>query len=159
MSPRPQPADGAPARGEHRTRPSVLASARQTSVAGLAFVVGLAVLASCAAVPADDTEAAAPALAHLAAPEHYALLLEDEVVRVTEFTLEPGQSDAWHRHPHEAFYVLEGGTIRIHLPGGESIEASFDAGAVTSHGPWSHRVENVGATRFRAVIFEVRGAE
>ena len=98
-------------------------------------------------------------LAHQAAPGQYRLLLEDEVVRLIEFTLDPGERDEWHRHPHEAFYVLEGGTIRIELPDGEAIEATFEAGDVTSHGPWTHRVENIGETRFRAIIFEVVSSE
>lgn len=124
-------------------------------------ISSLAALAAggCASPGSTDYNQGAPGLAHQAAPEHYRLLLQDESVRLIEFTIEPGERDDWHHHPHEAFYVIEGGTIRIELPDGEVIEANFEAGEVTSHGPWTHRVENIGDTSFRAIIFEVVSSE
>jgi quercetin dioxygenase-like cupin family protein len=95
-------------------------------------------------------------LAHHASPEHYTLLHEDNRIRVIDFVIEPGFRDQWHRHPHEAFYILKGGTLFIEPQDGDPIELTIKPGDVVSHESWTHRVSNIGDTTVHAVIFEVK---
>ena len=118
----------------------------------VAAILALLAVAGCST---SDIRVDEVGLAHQSSPNYYNLLLEDPRVRVVDFSLPAGKTDNWHRHPHEAFYVLEAGTIRIHQRDGSYIDATFRKGDVTSHEAWVHKVQNIGTSRFRAIIFEV----
>lgn len=94
--------------------------------------------------------------AHETSPDTYSVLLEDDRVRILEMTLPAGESDSLHSHPAETAYFLKGGTVNIHLPGGEVNEAEIPDGGVISHEAWTHRVENVGATDIHAIVVEFK---
>jgi quercetin dioxygenase-like cupin family protein len=90
-------------------------------------------------------------------PDKYAVLFENEYVRVVEYTLEPGEQDGTHTHPPKLSYVLAGGTLRITPEGGEPFLSEDETGA--TH--WSehvgrHWVENVGDTTVRILLVEVK---
>jgi hypothetical protein len=51
-------------------------------------------------------------------------------------------------------YFITGGKVRIHLPDGESVELEPPDGHVMKHEPWTHRVENIGDTDIKALLFE-----
>lgn len=87
-------------------------------------------------------------------PNNYRPLLENDTVRVLEMILPAGQSDIEHSHPNETVYFVQGGSVRLHLPGGETAEAEFPDGHVMFHEPWTHRVENIGNRDIRAIIVE-----
>ncbi len=87
-------------------------------------------------------------------PANYKLLMENDRVRVVEMTLRPGEIDEMHSHPSETVYFIKGGTVRVHAPDGGTAEVTFPDGGVMWHEPWTHRVENVGASELRAVIVE-----
>lgn len=87
-------------------------------------------------------------------PDNYRLLLEDGDYRLVEMFLPAGTSDIEHSHPNEMVYFVSGGQARIHLPGGESVELEIADGHVMKHEPWTHRVENIGTTDIKAVLFE-----
>ena len=87
-------------------------------------------------------------------PENYRLLLEDGDHRLVEMSLPAGRSDIEHSHPHEMVYFITGGKARIHLPDGDSVELEIPDGHVMKHEPWTHRVENIGDTDIRALLFE-----
>ena len=87
-------------------------------------------------------------------PKNYRLLLEDGDYRMVEMWLPAGTSDIEHSHPHEMVYFIKGGKARIHLPGGESVEMEIPAAHVMKHEPWTHRVENIGSTDIKAILFE-----
>jgi mannose-6-phosphate isomerase-like protein (cupin superfamily) len=88
-----------------------------------------------------------------AAADNYKLLSEEGKVRVIEMTLPPGVIDNEHSHHHEVVYFLKGGNLRIHVDG-DAMEADIPDGHVMHHGPWTHRVENIGTTTVKAIIFE-----
>ena len=89
------------------------------------------------------------------APEHYKLLLENEHVRVLEMNLPAGARDNEHSHSDETVYFVTGPSkVRIHLPGGDSIEADLPNGHIMWHEAWTHSVENIGQAKIRAVIVE-----
>ncbi len=89
-----------------------------------------------------------------ASPDNYKSLFEDEHVRVLEMTLPAGTSDIEHSHPNETVYFVSGGKVRIHVPGGDPMEAEIPDGHVMAHDPWTHTVENIGTKDVRAIIFE-----
>ena len=90
-----------------------------------------------------------------AAPDNYKLLSEEGNVRVIEMSLKPGEIDNEHSHQTETVYFMQGGKVRIHLPDGTSMEADIPDGHVMHHDPWTHRVENIGDTHVKAIIFEI----
>ena len=91
-----------------------------------------------------------------AAPDNYKLLFEDDVHRVLEMTLKAGERDNEHSHTSEMVYFISGSKLRIHLPGGETVEADIPDGHVMPHEPWTHSVENIGTNDLKAIIFETK---
>jgi mannose-6-phosphate isomerase-like protein (cupin superfamily) len=87
-------------------------------------------------------------------PDNYRLLLEDGDYRMVEMSLPAGTSDIEHSHPNEMVYFITGGKARIHLTDGKFVELEIPDGHVMKHEPWAHRVENIGATHIKAVLFE-----
>jgi quercetin dioxygenase-like cupin family protein len=103
------------------------------------------------AVSAQDA-----ALAHMASPEVYKLLAENDQFRVILQVSKPGQRDQWHSHSALAVYLLTDCTSRLHTPDGKVTNPSermrgevFLLPAVKSH-----LFENVGKTDCEAVIVE-----
>jgi quercetin dioxygenase-like cupin family protein len=102
---------------------------------------------------------APPADVLLASPGNFRLLLDNEHVRVIEYTVRPGERDQWHTHPAKVSYVAEGGTLRVNTDDGKSFLADEKAGTATWDLPVGrHYVENVGKTPVRIVLTEVKGA-
>ena len=92
-------------------------------------------------------------------PSIFKLLLENEHVRVLEYTLAPGERDQWHTHPPKVSYVLSGGTLEVFLEDG----TSFKADEVTGTASWAgyrgkHYVRNVGTTPVRILLVEDKAA-
>lgn len=123
----------------------------------------LALGALCAALLAPPAWAAEPALVDIDAvaanPSIFKLLLENEHVRVLEYTLAPGERDQWHTHPPKVSYVLSGGTLEVFLEDG----TSFKADEVTGTASWAdyrgkHYVSNVGTTPVRILLVEDKAA-
>ena len=87
-------------------------------------------------------------------PGNYKILLENDRVRVLEMLLRPGEIDELHSHPSETVFFLQGGSLRIHLPGGEAQEADIPDHHVMWNDAWTHRVENIGQGEVHAIIVE-----
>ncbi len=88
-------------------------------------------------------------------PDKYKVILNNDHVRVVEYSLNPGERDNWHTHPPKASYVLSGGTLRVFLPD----SSSFDSSDKTGHVAWAravsrHSVQNIGSTPIRIVLVE-----
>jgi quercetin dioxygenase-like cupin family protein len=78
----------------------------------------LVLLASTAALAASPTPEPPPATTGpvdglVSSPENFKLLLENEHVRVLQYTLLPGALDHWHTHPPRVGHVLSGAKIRV----------------------------------------------
>lgn len=94
-----------------------------------------------------------------ASPDRFRTLLENEHVRVLQYTLRPGERDQWHTHPPKVSYVVHGGRLRIHLADG----SAFDTGETAGTAAWMdsvprHYAENVGDTPVTIVLTEVKSA-
>lgn len=92
-----------------------------------------------------------------ASPGQFKLLMENNRVRVLQYTLKPGEKDEWHTHPPKSSYVVTGGKLKVHLDNGETIIADEKAGTAS----WmdyvgKHYVENIGNTTVTIILTEVK---
>jgi quercetin dioxygenase-like cupin family protein len=89
-------------------------------------------------------------------PKTVKVRLDNERVRVLEATSNPGDKEGMHSHPANVVYVIEGGTLRITTPDGKSSVVQFKTGDTIWREPVTHSAENVGTTRFHALIVELK---
>lgn len=95
-----------------------------------------------------------------ASPVNFKLLLENEYVRVLEYTLKPGEKDTPHTHPAKSSYAVSGGKIKVYLENGETIIADEVAETTSWMGyVGKHYVENIGNTTIKIVLTEVKSAK
>src|SRR6478672_6552547 len=89
-------------------------------------------------------------------PEKYKVLLENDRVRVVDYSIKPGERDQPHTHPPKVSYVVTGGSLRITLRD-TSFIAADSTGEVAWKGvvPW-HYATNVGNTNEHIILFEVK---
>lgn len=93
-------------------------------------------------------------------PDKTKILLENEFVRVIEYTLKPGEKDSTHTHPPKTSYVISGGLLRIYPENAKP----FDAEEISGNAEWSekvgkHYVENIGKTSVTILLTEVKSAQ
>ena len=93
-------------------------------------------------------------------PDKTKILLENEHVRVIEYTLKPGEKDNTHTHPPKTSYVISGGLLRIYPENG----TPFDAEEKSGNAEWSdkvgkHYVENIGKTTVTILLTEIKSAQ
>jgi len=92
-------------------------------------------------------------------PDKVKVLLENEYVRVLEYSLRPGEMDSAHTHPPKSSYVISGGLLRVYPQN----EKPFDAQEVQGKVDWAgwrgkHHVENIGKTTVTILLTEVKAA-
>ena len=92
------------------------------------------------------------------APPAHTLLFENEQVRVWEMLLEPGESFPMHAHEHPYLsLILEGALLKLIGEDGSEEPVQATAGAVLWREPPDvHAVRNVGDTRFRNRLVELK---
>ncbi|WNC67037.1 hypothetical protein RI845_10905 [Thalassotalea nanhaiensis] len=96
---------------------------------------------------------AASVHAHLASPDKYEVLLENEQVLVLRMTLKPGEQDKWHKHNAETVYFEAGGKVKITTRKGANTLDIAD-GFTMWHESWEHQVTNIGDNTITAIIVE-----
>ena len=89
-------------------------------------------------------------------PKVVQVKLENDRVRVLEFTSDPGDREDWHTHPAFVVYAVTGGTLRISTPDGKSDVVEFNAGDIRWRDPVIHTTENIGKTRLHAILVELK---
>lgn len=95
-----------------------------------------------------------------ASPDKAKILLENEFVRVIEYSLKPGEKDSTHTHPPKTSYVISGGSLRIYPEN----EKPFDSEEVKGATEWAgkrgkHYVENIGKTTVTILLTEIKSAQ
>jgi beta-alanine degradation protein BauB len=95
-----------------------------------------------------------------ASPANFKLLLENEHVRVLEYTLKPSEKDTPHTHPAKSSYIVSGGKIKVYLENGETLIFNEKAGTAD----WGdyvgkHSVENIGNTTVTIVLTEIKSLQ
>jgi beta-alanine degradation protein BauB len=112
----------------------------------LLAIFGLALFAS--GLSAQDAEKVTPKVVKLK--------LENERVRVLEVLSNPGDKEMMHSHPKNIVHVIEGGKLRVTTPDGKTAEVQFNTGDTLWREPVTHAAENIGTTRFHAIIVELK---
>ena len=87
-------------------------------------------------------------------PDHYSVLLENEMVRVLEMKMKPGEQVNMHSHPSLTAYVVKGGKIALTYPDAPPTERELADGAALWHGGEAHTLKNIGDTDFHLIIIE-----
>lgn len=93
-------------------------------------------------------------------PDKTKIVLENEYVRVIEYTLKPGEKDKTHTHPPKTSYIISGGLLRIYPENA----TPFDVVEISGKSEWSdkvdkHYVENIGKTTITILLTEVKSAQ
>jgi quercetin dioxygenase-like cupin family protein len=88
-------------------------------------------------------------------PDHYRVLLENERVRVLEYTDEPGVRTTPHHHPDSVMVTLSGFDRRLGQ-GERTMDVTLEAGLVRWLGAQEHWGENVGSTATHCVFVELK---
>jgi beta-alanine degradation protein BauB len=92
-------------------------------------------------------------------PRAFAVLLDNEHVRVLEFTSRPGFGvcgPGVHSHPRHVNIAITPIKGRITLPDGKSFVAENKAGDVFWEDAVTHSVENIGGSSARAYMVELK---
>lgn len=88
-------------------------------------------------------------------PEHYRVVFENDLVRVLEYSDEPGDRTTPHRHPDSVMYTLS--TFRRRLVSGDvQREVELQAGSVGWLPAQEHQGENIGDTPTKALFVELK---
>ena len=77
---------------------------------------------------------------------YYAILFENDHVRVVEHQLKPDESEPMHEHPPMFVYFMEDAHIRILGPDGSSLEESLAKGMTIEAPKPVHAIDNLGST-------------
>jgi quercetin dioxygenase-like cupin family protein len=91
-------------------------------------------------------------------PEHYKLVFENDLVRVLEYSDEPGDRTTPHRHPDSVMYTLSAFRRRL-VSGDGQREVELQAGSAAWLPAQEHHGENIGDTPTKVLFVELKGAE
>ena len=91
-----------------------------------------------------------------AAPQSFKERLNNDHVRVLEYSSKPGDKEAMHSHPAVLVYVIQGGKLRSTTPDGKSTDIEYKAGDVRWRDAITHTGENIGTTELKALLVEVK---
>lgn len=89
-------------------------------------------------------------------PDKYAVVFENDRVRVLEYRDEPGQKTSPHSHPDSVMVTLSHFRRRLSGEAGESREAAFGPGEIRWLSAQSHSGENIGDTSTHVVFVELK---
>lgn len=119
----------------------------------LQVLAGLGIAASTADVVAQD--------AAKMDPRAYKVVLENERVRVLEYTGKPRLGvcgEGMHAHPDHVTVVMTDARVKVTLPDGKSMVAESKAGTVLFEPAGLHAVENIGGRDVKSLLIEIKGA-
>jgi ketosteroid isomerase-like protein/quercetin dioxygenase-like cupin family protein len=124
-------------------------------IAALTLLLG----APAAALAEPPPATTGPVDGLVSSPANFKLLLENDHVRVLQYTLLPGTLDHWHTHPPRVGYVLSDAKIRVTEADGSKQDYDEKTGDIY-WGEFSpfHDTFNSGTTPYIALLVEVKGA-
>jgi quercetin dioxygenase-like cupin family protein len=88
-------------------------------------------------------------------PENYVVIMENEHVRVLEYTDTPGTITTPHDHPASIMYTLSSFRRRLHA-NGVSRDVEMAAGGAHWLPPQRHHGENTGDTPTHVIFVELK---
>jgi quercetin dioxygenase-like cupin family protein len=89
-------------------------------------------------------------------PAHYKIEVENDLVRVVRFTLEPGGSEAMHGHPDRVNVNLTPLHALITSPDGAASERTGESGAVAFRPAEKHSAKNLSKEPLELVFVELK---
>ncbi len=92
-------------------------------------------------------------------PRGFAVLFENERLRVLEYTSRPGMGicgQGVHSHPPHLNIAMTALKARVHLPDGRTFVGENKAGDVFWEDAVTHSVENIGGSGARAYMVELK---
>jgi quercetin dioxygenase-like cupin family protein len=125
----------------------------------IAAAVALAIFGTTSAFAEPPPATKGPVDGLVSSPGNFKLLLENDHVRVLQYTLPPGALDHWHTHPPRVGYVLSGAKIRVTEADGSHEDYDEKTGE-TYWGEFSplHDTLNMDTKPYIALLIEVKGA-
>lgn len=117
------------------------------------FAVLISLLIACAASP--HTAASLPG-AVATDPDKYRVVLENDRVRVLDYTDHPGDKTSRHHHPDFVLYALSPFQRRLELADGHVRVLTFRGGETIFMPAQDHGGENVGTTDTHVLIIELK---
>jgi len=92
-----------------------------------------------------------------AAPTQYKVLLENDRVRVVDYSSKPGEKVGVHSHPPYVSYYLTACKVKTVMPDGRVLEVPRKSGEVLWNEPGTHSShENTGAEGCHILIVELK---
>ena len=92
-----------------------------------------------------------------AAPGAYALLLDNDRVRVMEVRLKPGQKAPMHDHPNDhVVFVVKDAKFKLTFPDGKDNVVDLKAGKTLWMDAGAHETENVGTSDGYNLVVEIK---
>jgi len=93
-------------------------------------------------------------------PDQAKILMENQYVRVVEYSLNPGEKDIWHTHPPRSSYVVSGGKVKVYSESDEPKVSEVKTGTSSWAGQGAkHYVENVGSTDIKIILTEIKSLQ
>ncbi|WP_215225282.1 cupin domain-containing protein [Echinicola shivajiensis] len=92
---------------------------------------------------------------HIVGADMSKVLVDTLGVVMYEFTMNPGDSVAWHEHPYHTLYVLEGGKAAVYFNGGEKQIMEFPTGYGMLGEPLGDAAVNIGDTPIKVLTHEL----
>lgn len=89
-------------------------------------------------------------------PDKYQVILENEQVRVFDYTDQPGDKTQLHHHKKFVLYALSSFKRKLTFEDGKSVEREFKGGEVIWNDEQSHIGENIGQTMTHVLIVELK---
>ncbi|MBA4606953.1 cytoplasmic protein [Aeromicrobium sp. Marseille-Q0843] len=88
-------------------------------------------------------------------PAHYRVILENEKVRVLEYTDVPGDETTPHEHPDSVMYTLSSFKRRL-MSGDFQMEVELEANTVMWLPAQEHHAKNIGETATHVIFVELK---
>jgi hypothetical protein len=88
-------------------------------------------------------------------PDHYAVVFENDRVRVLEYTDHPGDRTTPHEHPDSVMYTLSAFRRRLHGEGAQR-DVEMPAGLTGWLPAQRHAGENIGDTPTHVLFVELK---
>ena len=89
-------------------------------------------------------------------PDKYAVVFENERVRVLEYRDKPGEKTTMHRHPAFVLYAFSPFKRTLTLGDGKVLTREFKTGDVMWSEAQTHIGENIGKTDTHVLIVELK---
>jgi hypothetical protein len=89
-------------------------------------------------------------------PDKYKVILENDKVRVFDYTDKPGDKTKLHHHKAFVLYALGPFKRKLTFADGKSVIREFKGGEVLWNDEQSHIGENIGNTDTRVLIVEYK---